>query len=78
MNATERLFENSQSPLVQRLGVGVAALVCVQQTQIIQRLSDTEMVAAERLFANGQRSPVQPFGVGVAALAVIQGSQIIQ
>ena len=51
MIATERLFGNGQRPLVERLGVGVAALVEIQQTQIVQRLSDIGMVATERPFA---------------------------
>ena len=78
MIAPERLFPNGQRTLVQRLGVGVAALAAIQRSQIVQRRCDIGMIAPERLFPNGQRTLVQRLGVGVAALAVIQQSQIVQ
>jgi hypothetical protein len=50
MIATKRLFPYRQRSLIQRLGVGVAALPIVQVSQIVQRLSDIGMIATKRLF----------------------------
>src|ERR1700738_4957383 len=78
MFAPERLFPNGQRTLVQRLGLGVAAFVVIEQSQTVQRSCDIGMIAPERLFPNGQRTLVQRPGLGVAALAVIEPSQIVQ
>src|ERR1700738_2052715 len=78
MIAPERLLVNRQRTLVERLGVGVAALVVIEQRQIVQRRRDLGMIAPECLLVNGQRTLVQRLGVGVAGFAAIQLSQIVQ
>ena len=40
MIGTERFLSYCQRPLVQRLGIGVATLVIVQLSQIVQRCRD--------------------------------------
>jgi hypothetical protein len=46
-------------------------LLCIQQSQIVQRQCGVVMIATERLFPNCQRAPVQRFSVGVAALTSV-------
>ena len=69
MVGTERLLADRQRSLVERLGLGVAALVSVQLSQVVQRLRDIGMVGTERLLADRQRALVERLGLGVAALA---------
>jgi hypothetical protein len=45
-----RRLSFSGATLVQRLGVGVAALAGMQRRQIVQRSCDIGMIATERLF----------------------------
>jgi hypothetical protein len=54
MIPTECLLANSQCPLVQRLGVAVAALIEIQRGKIVQRPTDIGVIATERLLANDQ------------------------
>ena len=68
MIGPERLFVDRQRPLVERLGLGVAALVVIEQSQIVQRHRDIGMIGPERLLLDRQRPLVERLGLGVAAL----------
>ena len=78
MVGAECLLADRQRSLVERVGVGVAALVLVEQSQIVQRLRDIGMARTERLLADSQRSLEERLGVGIVALFPIELSQIVQ
>ena len=64
-------------PLYNRQGIGIAALVVVQRSQIVQRGRDVGMVGTEDFLSYCQRSFVQRLGIRIAALGVVQLSQIV-
>ena len=78
MVGTERLLADRQRALVERLGLGVAALVLVQLRQIVQAVATSGMVGTERLLVDRQRALVERLGLGVAALVAVEHSQIVQ
>ena len=53
-----------QRPLVQRLGIGIAALVLVQRSQIVQGGRDLGIVGTEDFLYNCQRPLEQRFRIG--------------
>ena len=68
MIGTQRLLPDRQRPLVQRLGVGVTALILVEDGQIVQDCRYVGMVGAERLLLDRQRPLVQRLGLRITAL----------
>ncbi len=68
MIGPERLLVDRQRPLVERLGLGVAALVIIELSQIVQRQRNNGMIGPERLFFDRQRPLAERLGLGVAAL----------
>ena len=72
MIGTERFFADRQRALVERLGVGIAALVVVKHRQIVQRLRDIGMIGTKRLFSDRQRALVERLGVGIATLLLVK------
>src|SRR6516225_8682153 len=67
MNGPKRLFLDCQRPLGERFGVGKAALLFIEQSEILQKRPQDR-----------HRSPVERRGVRVAVLLGIEQSQIIQ
>ena len=76
MVRAERLLADRQRALVERLGLGVAALVVVQRRQVVQRCGVVGMVRAQRLLADRQRALVERLGLGVAALVVYSTARL--
>ena len=68
MVGPERLLVGWRGALVERLGLGVAALGVVQPGQVVERRRDIGMVGAQRLLADAKRALVERLGLGVAAL----------
>ena len=68
----------AQRALVERLGVGVAALGLVQRGQVVERGGDIGVIGAERLLADRESALVERLGVGVAALGLVQHGQIVE
>ena len=68
MIGTEGFLRDGQRALVERLGLGVAALSLVEQSEVVQRPRDIGMIGTERLLVDRQRSLVERLGVGVATL----------
>ena len=78
MIGTERLLADSQRSFVERLGIGVAALVDVERSQIVQRPGDVGMIRSKRLLVDRQRPLIEWLGFGVAALVDVDPGQIVQ
>ena len=78
MIGPERLLVDRQRPLDERLGLGVAALISIEPSQIVQRSRDIGMIGPERLLVDRQRALVERLGLGVAALVAVELSQIVQ
>ena len=55
-------------PADERQRIGVAALVIIERSQIVQRRRDIGMIGPERLLPDRQRPLVERLGLGVAAL----------
>ena len=68
MIGAERLLLDREAALVERFGLGVAALGDVKGGQIVERQGHIGMIGAERLLADRQRALVERLGLGVAAL----------
>ena len=64
----ERLLVDRQRALVQRLGLGIAALGAIQLGEVVEVGADIRVVGAERLLVDRQRALVQRLGLGIAAL----------
>ena len=64
--------------LVERLGLGVAALGLVQLGQVVERLCDIGVVGAQRLLVDRQRALIERLGLGVAALVLVQQGQVVE
>ena len=72
MIGTERFLLDRKRSLVQRLGLGEAALVEIEAGQAAQCVGDLRMVGTQRFLLDRQRSLVQRLGVGEAALVPIE------
>ena len=72
MVGTQRLLEDGQAALVQRLGFGVAALVAMELSQVVERYSDIGVVGSQRLLQDRDRALQQRLGLGGAVLVAIQ------
>ena len=63
---------------MQRFGIGIATLLVVQRTQIVERTCHIGMVGTERFLSNRQSSLVQRFGFVITTLVIVEQCQIIQ
>ena len=68
MVGAQRLLADGERALVERLGLGVAALGAIELGQVVERGADIGVVGAQRLLADGERALVERLGLGVAAL----------
>ncbi len=64
--------------LVERLGLGVAALAPLEHGQVVERGADIGVVGAERLLADREGALVERLGLGVAALGPVQLGQVVE
>jgi hypothetical protein len=62
MVGTERLLVDGQRAFVERLGVGVATLLSVELSQVVEARRDLGMIGTERLLVDGQRAFVERLG----------------
>jgi hypothetical protein len=62
---------------VERLGFGVAALLLIKQSKIVQRQSEGGMIATESFLQNGQGSLQKRLGVRIASLIAVEQPQIV-
>ena len=58
MLGAEGLLADGERALEQRLGLGVAAGVSVEQAQVVERGGEVGMLGAEGPLADGERAPV--------------------
>jgi hypothetical protein len=68
---TERPLGYGKGALVERLGLGVAALGMIKLAEVVEVLSDVGVVRAKRLFGYGKGALEERLGLGVAALRVV-------
>jgi len=73
----QRLLADGEAALIQRLGLGVAALGTVQPGQVVERGTDGGVVGAQRLLADGEAALIQRLGLGVAALARYSAARLL-
>jgi hypothetical protein len=78
MIGTERLLVDLQRSFIEWLGLGVAALVVVESSQVEKRLCDITMVGTERFLANRQRSLIERLRIDVAALRQVERSEFVE
>ena len=74
----ERLLADRQRALVERLGVGVLALLLVHDGQVVEGRGHIGVVCAERLLVDRQRALVEPLGVGVFTLLRVHDGQVVK
>jgi len=64
------MVERVDIALVERLGIGVAALGVIQHRQIVQRVAHVQVVRPQGLFPDRQGVLVQRLGLGVAGTSI--------
>ena len=64
--------------LIERLGLGVAALGSVQVGQVVERGADVGVVGPQRLLTDREAALVERLGLGVAALGLVQLGQVVE
>jgi hypothetical protein len=74
----ERLLADCQCAFVERLGLGVAALLVVEQGQVVEAGGDSGMIGPQRLLVDCQRALVERLGLGVATLRAIELGQVVE
>ena len=70
MIGAEGFFTNGEAALVERLGVGIAALAVVKRGQVVERRGDIGVVGAEGFFADGEAALRQGDGLSVLSFAL--------
>ncbi len=68
MIAPQRLLTDRQRPLVERLGLGVPALVLVERRQGGEARGHTGMLRPQGFLPDRQRALIERLGLGVPAL----------
>jgi hypothetical protein len=75
MLAAKRLLADGKGALVERLGLGVAALGAIERTELVEGLSDVGMAMASKLDGKVRpsafigRAPLAPCAAPCASLA---------
>jgi hypothetical protein len=69
MLGAEHLLGDGEVALVERLGLGVAALGAVETGEVVEGSGDVGMVGAERLLGDGEVALVEQLGLGITALS---------
>ena len=70
MVRAQRLLVDAQRPLIERLGLGVAALGSVQFGQVVERRGDQRVVGPQRLLADRQHTLGERDRFGVLAFTI--------
>ena len=70
MVGPQRFVLDGEGSLVQRLGFPVAALVPVEQRQVVEAFGSVRVLRPRRLFANGEGALAQRRGFRVARAAI--------
>src|SRR6266540_1133024 len=70
-------LDDRQRPPVERLGLGVAPLIFVEDAQVIQNTGDAEVARPEQPFGAGQRSPVDRLGPRILAPFAVAIRQVL-
>ena len=78
MVRTEGFFEDRERALVEPLGLAVAALVPVENRQIVEACGGIGVVRTECFFFDRERTLEERLGFGVAALVPIELRQIVE
>ena len=63
---------------MQRLGLGIAALLPVEHREVVETGGDIRMLGTERLLADGEGAFVQRLGLGIAALRLVERREVIE
>lgn len=62
MLSTQAQLPDAQSPLGERLGLGILALVPVQFSQVVERVGHVEMLGSQLLLEDSQGLLAERFG----------------
>ena len=74
----EGLLYDRQGALVERLGLGVAALAFVKRGEVVEVLCDVRMLRPEGLLPDRQGALEEGLGVPVAALGFVQPGEVVE
>ena len=77
MILAESLFVDLDRPPIERLGLGILALVLKQNGEIVVTGRNVGMILAESLFADLDRPPIERLGLGILALVLKQNGEIV-
>ena len=72
------LLQDAQRLFVERLGLGVLALIVVERRQVVEAGGHTRMLRPQGRLLNRQRPFVEGLGLGVLALATVELSQVVE
>jgi hypothetical protein len=78
MIETKRFLNYCQRTFEQRLRIGIAPLLVVQRSQIIQRLRNAWMIGTECLLPYRERAFKQRLGVGITTLLIVERRKITE
>jgi len=78
MTGSERLFRDRQSALEEGFRLGVAALVPIYASKVVEARGDVWMVWTEGISPDRQGTLVERLGFGVAALGPVQKGQDVE
>src|SRR2546423_517904 len=78
MVGIERFLSDTQRALVEGLGLGILALIRVEEPQIVERVSDIGMIKTQRLLPEMERALVEGLGLGILVLLRVEVCQIVE
>lgn len=78
MGRRERLFEDRERPLIERLGLPGSTERTVEHRQVVEGHRHVGMVEPEDLLLDRQRSPVEPLGLSVSAGGLTEGAEVVE
>src|SRR5258708_1935505 len=78
MLRSQRLIADRERALGERLRLGIAGLILVQQGQVVEADGGVWMVRSQHLIADRERAFEERFGLGIAALSLVQRGQIVE
>jgi hypothetical protein len=74
----EGVLANGNGTPIERLGLGVAAHVLVEPSEVIEVGGEAGVLGAESLLVDGDGALVEQLGLGVAACITIEPSKIVE
>ena len=72
------LIPDSKGTLVERLGLGVAAGVPVEQGEVVEVDGEVGVLGAERLLVDRDGALVERLGLGVAAGVLVERGEVVE